>query len=80
MSFVSLTRNFVITLAFVIGVAAPSQALATVAQGASYMEFGAYYLFVAATELTPVPEPASLALVGSGALVLAARMRKRRRQ
>ncbi len=49
----------------------------------SYVEFGSDYLYVPGTPDTPgtpVPEPASLLLVGSGALALAARFRRRRRQ
>jgi hypothetical protein len=46
----------------------------------SYVEFGSDYLFVPDTPGTPVPEPATLLLVGTGALALVARARRRRRQ
>ena len=46
----------------------------------SYVKFGSDYLYVASAQLTPVPEPASLVLVGLCALALAARLRKQRPQ
>ena len=58
---------------------APLADLSFLANG-SYVEFGSDYLYIPNTPGTPVPEPASLLLVGSGALALAARARRRRRQ
>jgi len=46
----------------------------------SYVEFGSDYLYVPADDMTPMPEPAALALVGIGVLMLGATLQKRRRQ
>lgn len=64
---------------FTLQLSAPLTDTSFLANG-TYVEFGSDHLYVPGTELTPVTESASLAIVGSGALLVAARMRKRRRQ
>ncbi len=70
-----IQNSVLLTLAL----SAPLADLSFLANG-SYVEFGSDFLFVPDTPGTPVPEPASLLLVGSGALALVARARRRRRQ